>query len=161
MADAAEIPLTREFLVEPGFWWRAARTMSTDWMLRRPTTWILALLVVIVVIVAPTEWSAKLQILGVILAIILISALLTFFAVAMAFRKQYPAGSTMRSGFGPESFVVEQPKSTTRLAYDFYRAARRSGELVLMRMGRSLWVPYPGALFGDDDIARFNPPKTR
>jgi hypothetical protein len=67
----------------------------------------------------------------------------------------------MRSGFGTESFVVEQPKSTTRLTYDFYKAARRRGPLVMMRMGRGLWVPYPGALFSDDDIARFNPPKTR
>ena len=133
--------------------------MTVDWTFRRRTNWVLWGVLLVVVVLLPVEWRAKVLPLGILLSIVLFIALGTFVTFAMNFRKQYPVGAALRSGFGSESFVVEQPKSTTRLDYDFYRGARRRGPLAMMKFGKYLWVPYPGALFGDEDLARFNSPK--
>lgn len=158
-----QIPFTREFVAGPDFWWRAALAMTVQWNLRWPTRWVLgAILVIMSLLLIPISEGKSVIVIAIVVGVTVVNVVLFFATFAAGFRKQFAPGTTMRSGFGTESFVVEQPKSTTRLTYDSYKAARRRGPLVMMKMGRwGLWVPYPGALFSDDDVARFNPPRSR
>lgn len=161
MPDTEQIPFTREFVAGPDFWWRAAAAMTVQWNVRSPTSWVLGAVVVIMsLLLIPISEGKSLVAIGIVAGVAALNLVLFFALFAAGFRKRLAPGTLMRSGFGTESFVVEQPKSTTRLTYDFYKGARRRGRLVMMTMGRGLWVPYPGALFSDDDVARFNPPKT-
>ncbi len=162
MPDTEQIPFTRQFIAGPDFWWRAAAAMTVHWNLRAPGLLVVGAVVVIMsLLLIPISEGKSLIGIGIVAGVAALNIVLFFATFAASFRKQFAPGTMMRSGFGTESFVIEQPKSTTRVTYDSYKGAHRRGPLVMMRMGRGLWVPYPGDLFSDDDVTRFNPPKPR
>ncbi|CAN5253396.1 hypothetical protein BH11ACT3_BH11ACT3_11900 [soil metagenome] len=156
MADE-QIPLTREFTVDEGYATKASWALTRRLVVQRATTWLGLIFAAVAVGLALLGvdimwWLALLLVVAVLVPIPLV-----FSSVRRGYRKSFPPGTVLQTGFGTTRFTNAAPQFTTTLDYTIYDAARREGDFVWLRRRDTKrgWSVFPGALFGDDDLARF------
>ena len=158
MSEApAGIPLTREYVTDERFPGRAAWALVRQTFFRRTMPWTGILIIVFgvaFVALKPGEgFGWAIAGLGVLATVVLPA--IAYFGVRRVARRQYPTGSRLRTGFG-DRFAVESPNLSATVDYSTYSAVKRRGDFVFLRQASTKsWGLYPGALFGDDDLARF------
>jgi hypothetical protein len=149
-----EIGLTRRFVVDAGYRWRAGVIKAIDGFPRRWLFWLGAV-ILLILFFSPAN-DGKPAAIAAVLALMLGFGLMSVIVTSIVINRAYPPGSVLEAGFGEREWVLQTSGCLTRLPYTAFSNARRRGEFVFMRVpGSRDWDLFPGPLFGDRDLVRF------
>jgi len=153
MADEP-VAFTRELKVDESYSKRVTWAIYRDF-LRRPSTWTA---VPVVFVGVALSFVAPIMVFASVLAAVALIVIvpMTYVNLRRSTWRTFRPGMVIRSGFGPDRFVTGSAEGSSTLVYSAIAGAERRGDFVRLRSRRTKhWLYYPGALFGDEDLARF------